>query len=112
MEVEVVKLILICLGTGALSLLFQKCMEEGMIFRRYYLLLTSCWIKWYRRKDRWKRNLLKPIGLCIYCYSTWLAIFSFLYYYGVKLEVFLFIGMNYILIEFLLYLKRKYIPLQ
>src|SRR5690554_6698596 len=54
--------------TAMLSLFIQACMEPKMILRRYYVLLNYLWIK---KKSRW---LLKPLGLCIYCFSSWVWI--------------------------------------
>jgi len=70
-----------------------------MIFRRYFLFLTLLWIKWWRKKDRGKRFFLKPLGLCIYCYSTWIAIIFYLLFIGINPHIFLFLGLNYLYIE-------------
>jgi len=84
---------------AALSLFIQKCMESGMIFRRYYLYLIHIYVQNWRKKDRYKRFLLKPIGLCIYCYSTWIAIFTYVIKFGFSYDILLFIGMNYLFIQ-------------
>ena len=94
---DVVLLMILCFGTSCLSLFIQKCMEPGMILRRYYLWLTYHWIKNWRKRDRWKRYFLKPLGLCIWCSGTWIGIFFFSLYCGFRLEIFLFIGVQYIM---------------
>lgn len=94
-----VVLLLLSLMTASLSLFFQECMEPGMIFRRYYLWLTYHWIKNWRKKDRWKRWLLKPLGMCVYCNGTWIAIQFYLYNFGPGVNILLFIGLNYLWIK-------------
>lgn len=91
--------ILYIIGVSSLSLFIWKTFESGMIFRKVYLFFIFLWIKNWRKKDRWKRILIKPF-ICIYCYSTWLSIFTFLYYFGPKIEILFFIGINYLLISF------------
>jgi hypothetical protein len=77
-----------------------------MILKRYYLWLVYHWIKWWRKKDRWKRYILEPMGMCVYCNSTWICIpFFFIFVSHNILLLPLFIGMNYIWIEIL----KKYI---
>ena len=65
------------------SLFIAKCFEPNMIFRRYYLLLNYVWVKNWRKKDRWKRFILKPIGLCVYCLGVWVALFVSLVVYKI-----------------------------
>jgi len=93
---EVVMFLINSLMIAGLGKLFQECMEENMIFRRYFLLLTYLWIKNWRKKDRWKRKLLSPLGLCVYCHSVWLGIIYYLYRFGFNVEIVLFLGMIYI----------------
>jgi hypothetical protein len=74
------------LATAGLAMFLQECMEREMILRRYYLLLIYHWRNNWRKKDRWKRAILKPLGLCVYCNSVYLgSIFLFsltnLYFY-------------------------------
>jgi len=89
--------------TAGLSLFIKKCFESGMIFRRWYLYLTYWWIKWHKKKDRRKRPILKVLGLCIYCFSTWVAIFFCSVFISINpLIIFLFIGVNYIWLEILM----------
>ncbi len=94
-------LVLLCLMIASLGLLFQECMEPGMIFRRYYLWLTYHWIRNWRKKDRWKRWLLKPLGMCVYCNTVWVAIFYYLYRFGFNVEILLFLGLVYTWIKIL-----------
>ena len=99
---EIINIFIYSFLSACLSLFINKCFQKDMIFRRYFLLLTYYWIKWHKRKDRWKRKVLKPIGLCIYCYSTWVSIFVFFTISTNPILLFLFIGLNYIWVEILL----------
>jgi amino acid transporter len=91
-----VVLLLICLMTASLGLFLEECMNPNMILRRYYLWLTYHWIKNWRKKDRWRRWLLKPLGLCVYCFSSWITIFFYLYNFDLDLNIFFALGMNYL----------------
>lgn len=100
---KVAMLGILCLLTASLTMCIWKFMTRGMIFRRYYLLLIYYWIKWHKKKNRWKRKWLKPIGLCYYCYGTWINIVSFVIFIGLgSIDMILFsIALNYIFIELL-----------
>ena len=43
---------------------------------------TYYWIKNWRKKDRWKRQILKPLGLCCYCLNTWLSILLWFFFFN------------------------------
>jgi len=102
MEV-VVAVFIFSLLTAGLSLFIQKCFLPDMILRRYYLFLIYHWIKWHKKKDRWKRPFLKVFGMCVYCYGTWLSMpFFFLFVSSNIFLLPLFIGMNYIWIELIM----------
>ncbi len=96
----VVVMLGISLMTAGLTLFIQKCFEPEMIFRKWFLLLTWYWIKWWRKKDKWKRPILKPLGLCVYCQMPYIsAVVYFLFIsYNIPM-LFLFIGMCYIWLE-------------
>lgn len=93
--------LLYSLMVASLGLFFQECLEPGMIFRRYYLWLTYHWIHNRHRKKRWKRWLLKPLGMCVYCHTTWLAIFYYLFKFGPEVELLLFLGLVYVWLKLL-----------
>jgi len=96
-------IIFISLLTAGFVLFIQKCFQKDMIFRRWYLLLVYLWMKWWRKKDRWKRKFLKPLGLCVYCMSPWVCTpFYFIFVSNNIFLLLLFIGMNYIWLELLL----------
>jgi hypothetical protein len=101
-------LMVFSLLTASLSMFILKCQEPGMILRRYFLWLQLIWITSWRKKDRWKRFLLKPIGYCHFCYGSWLFIIIFLIIgknvfpinsFILALFGILGIGLNYLFIE-------------
>lgn len=100
MELQI-KILLYCLAIAGLGLFFQECMKPNMIFRRYYLWLLHHWIKNWRKKDRWRRWLLKPLGICVYCNTAYITIFFYLYKFGPDLEIFLALGISYLWLKLL-----------
>ena len=56
----------------------------------------AVYMKSWRRKDRWKRYIVKPLGLCHYCYGTWIAIFTYISFVGLDIAIFIIFGVNYI----------------
>lgn len=93
------KIVILGSLTASLTMFIDHCMEKEMIFRRWYLFLTYHWIRTYRQKDRWKRKFLKPLGLCHYCFGTWIAIFTYLFIVGFDIAIFLLIASNYFFIR-------------
>ena len=82
---DVVLLILYSLMAMSLSVFLQECFQKGMILRRYYVYLNYLFInnrrlKWQKRKKVrnakrcFIRNIVKPMGLCVYCQNVWLTI--------------------------------------
>lgn len=65
---------LLGVASALFSLTLQKWLEPGMILGKYGILLNLLWIKWRKKPNRWKRHILKPLGLCIYCFSEWVFI--------------------------------------
>ena len=53
-------------------------------------------MKNWRKKDRWKRTMLKPLGLCIYCMLPYISLPFFLIFITNIYFYPLFIGMSYI----------------
>jgi len=92
-------LLLILIGVPALSLFIKKTYGPDMIFRRIYLYFIYWWIKTWRKKDRYKRYIIKPF-ICVYCYNTWLSIFSFFLFLDMNILFLpIFIGLSYIILE-------------
>ena len=128
-------LMVICLLTASMSQFLDKCFQKGMIFRKYYNLIcywlwlpkktNKAYIKWIARYSvRQKQNisvfyrpiftinkyqwLFKVLGGCIYCFSTWIYIITFLiigkivfpYNFFILAVIGVFgIGLNYFFIE-------------
>lgn len=98
--VDAVAVFIICLMIAGFILFLEMCMSPGMILRRYRLFLLRLWMLNWRRKDRYKRIILKPLGLCIYCYSTWVSIISyFILYEHFSYDILLHIGLIYIFVS-------------
>jgi len=97
---EVVVLIMAIYLAYYTTLGFGVLMSEGMILRRYYAFLIYHWIIWRKKKDHWKRKLLKPLGLCLTCSSGWITIIVslfFMIYFKTVLTLFsVFIVIYYI----------------
>ena len=96
---SLLKIVMLGSLTASLTMFIDHCMEKEMIFRRWYLFLTYHWIRTWRKKDRWKRYILKPLGLCHYCFGTWIAIFAYLFIVGFDVAIFLLIASNYFFIR-------------
>lgn len=58
-----------------------------MIFNGYYN-----WLSKLSQKSKFWMHITKPLGMCEYCNSTWIAIGVFIYFFGLSLTIFLFIG--------------------
>lgn len=101
------KVLSLGLLTAMMTKFIEYCLSEGMIFWRWTLLLTYLWINSWRKKDRWKRKYLKVLGLCHYCYGTWVAMFFYLAVIGFDIYIFLFLGVNYFWIKGIEQLQTK-----
>ena len=90
------RIVILSLLTVGLIKFIELCLSEQMIFWRWTVYLNYLWIKWWRKKDRWKRAFLKPLGLCQYCYGTWVAIFTYITMVGLNVAIFVFIGSTFL----------------
>ena len=90
-------LIIIGILSVTLSLFVRKALEKGMIFHWYYKILDKL-------DDRgvWYKEILKPLGLCVYCYSTWLYIILHLFFLRVDVFLLCGIGINYVILELIM----------
>lgn len=101
-DVKAVILIgLLSLGTAGMSLFVQECMKEGMILNWYGKLINYLW-----DSTKFPKWLLKPLGMCIYCFSSWvwigLFVVNMLPIQWVRLEfigLFIGLGFNFIWIK-------------
>ena len=106
-------IILFSLSTAALGHFFQYCQEPREVFAKWGLWLTWAWlmstrtqygfgIKAHYRPRKWWAHLLKPLGLCVYCNSTWINIALFLLLMRQNaLLLPLSIGLNYVWVKLL-----------
>lgn len=92
MLLSLLRTVILGLLTVGLVKLIELCLSEDMIFWKWTVLLNYLWIKNWRKKDRWKRYFLKPLGLCHYCYGTWVAIFVYTFIVGIDIAIFVFLG--------------------
>lgn len=108
MMIELLILLFIMpIATVGISLLYQKCMEEEMIFEKWFNILSDYY---ENHKGSWKSKLVLPLGICIYCYSTWIGIVSSIVLYNIfnitiiqaPLVVLLYIGVQYIYLELII----------
>lgn len=93
METECVRLI-ICLGSAGLSLFLQMTMSKGMIARKYYSWLYIHYVR--KCKTSPFKALLKPLGLCIYCYSVHIFLACYLSVVGFDMLLPIHLGLFYI----------------
>lgn len=93
------KVFIISLLAATFSKFLEMTFQSGMIFRRYYLFLNLMWIKY--RKKRKLRSLLKPMGLCIYCYSVWIYFFMYFICFYIDIFIIFGLGINFVVLYFL-----------
>lgn len=113
------EIIEVAIYATTLSLFIEKLFDDEMLLRRYYLLLNYLWVLWKgKNKGRGrlasvvravKRQLLKPLGLCIYCYGTWVYIMLYVIINGIDLGVIVGLGINYLLLEVLINIKERWL---
>lgn len=69
-------LFLLPIATAGLSHFLVMTFEKGMIFRKYYALITY-WL-WFKPRQKqpnqpakWYSWFYKPLGGCLWCFSVW-----------------------------------------
>jgi hypothetical protein len=103
---DFLKILCLSLCTASLGVFFQECLEPGMIFGKYGIWLQAMHRRNWRRKDRWVRYWLKPLGNCVFCNSTWINIGFFLLLMTENAVLLpLSIGLNYLFVK----MMAKYI---
>jgi len=103
MSNTLLNLIGLSLFTAGFALFLQMCYLPGHVFHRWYLLLQTVYIRSWGRKDRWKRHLTKPLGLCPYCQTVWFHSFFFVVLTDAGLWWWMLsVGVNYLWLELLL----------
>ena len=74
--------------------------DGGMLFSFWGRFLNDTAARWEQSGTAWKVFFLKPLGLCSYCFTTWLSIFGAVFCWQVLGGYFLayfvlFVGWNY-----------------
>lgn len=114
-----IQIILLSMMIASLGHAFQKFLKPGQIFNWWAIWLINmnelakkkrkvliCLGKGnyidVERNQRLPVRLIawlsKPLGLCLYCNSTWISIFVFILTFGLKWELILCIGMTYLFV--------------
>lgn len=93
---------LIGFAVASLGHCFNHFTKPGMVFYWYGDLLERL----YFTSAFWK-YMVKPLGYCVYCNTTWIAILVYFYFFKPFLPVFLFIG----IVWFFVHLINKKLPL-
>jgi hypothetical protein len=91
-------LMVISLMAAGFLWFLQFCFTNTPGFTQYYRALQRI----YNNPARpvWLREVMKPLGLCIYCQSAYFAAGVYLYLFGFELvNMLLFIGATYFFIE-------------
>jgi hypothetical protein len=94
---EVAQLLLYCLMVGSFASFLQEAYKG--ILKRYHLWLVYHWIKNWKKKDRYKRQVLKPLGLCQYCQGTWIHILICPLVFNLDIWCLLSLGGTYLVIK-------------
>lgn len=86
MTVLLLEFILLGLAGGLLGIFYRNCLKpRNMIFNWWYNILEQ-WVlesKYDLHPSKWQKFLgwiAFPLGLCIYCSTTWITIFISLLY--------------------------------
>lgn len=101
MNQDLLTMMLLALCTAALGVFFQECLEPGMIFHQYGKWLHATYRLNWRRKDRWRRHLVQPLGNCVFCNSSWIYIIAHLLVIGWQNAAFILLGLglNYVWVK-------------
>ena len=123
---HMVLLFLIGIAISMLGMAFQAFMRPGQIFNWYAIWLenivnqsltkrivpkrkvTPCGIEYTKdyKPQRWYIILLaklsKPLGLCPYCNSTWIAIIFYVIFFGIGFDLFLLIGIVWFFVKMII----------
>jgi hypothetical protein len=91
---------LISFSTATLGVCFYEFTKPNMIFNFY-----GIWLYNLSQKNKFWDYVSKPLGLCPYCNTTWIALMVFYYYFGLSLPIFLFIGLTWFFVHLILKIK-------
>ena len=118
METEILKLITV-FGAVGITAMIQRGMSGRMLLYRYRLYLLYLKSKWrhkytytIRRGELVKvrdwhysaRQILKPLGLCVYCFGLWIGVLIYASKWGLD-GLIEHIGIYWIILE--LWLRQR-----
>ena len=118
METEILKLITV-IGAVGITAMIERGMSGRMLLYRYRLYLLYLMSKWrhkyiykIRRGELVKvrdwhysaRQILKPFGLCVYCYGFWVGVLIYASKWGTE-GIIEHIGIYWIILD--LWLRSK-----
>jgi hypothetical protein len=98
-------LTLIVLGaiTASVGMFFQMTLRPTMIFNFY-----AKWLLHRSENNKFWEYVANPLGLCVKCNTTWIAIFVWCLSYEFSWMIILFIGITYMWLELFLKLNIKW----
>lgn len=96
--------------SACVSVFFNYTLTEKAIFRRYYLFLI--YLRWRATKcnktmHKWVVYITRPLGLCLYCNCTWVALiiytnkYEHFLNYDYFLNLSLFIGLSFVFTKYI-----------
>lgn len=101
--IETDTFLLYCLAIAGIGELLQLCYLNGMVFRKYYILIK---IAYYKSKYSWVRSLMKPLGVCVYCQTPYINLVLWSLFFPMSQWFILSLGCVYVFLE-LIYLIKK-----
>lgn len=92
-------LLLLSWLSATMSWYLQYLYSWHPIGRRYKRLLR--WTAYKTRRKPWLQSLTKPLGLCVYCQSTWVAILTGIFFLTEYHAIFflMHLGATYFFVE-------------
>ena len=134
-SINIQDMLLLFLFGAAIAMLgmaFQAFMRPGQIFNWYAIWLINCIDKATKKTKKkvlkkscyggsgWETIdveanifykviafLSKPLGLCPYCNTTWIAIIFFIIYFEISFNIFLLIGIVWFFVKLIIMLNSK-----
>ncbi|GHV60778.1 hypothetical protein FACS1894195_0130 [Bacteroidia bacterium] len=80
---EILKLVLIALGSSLIEYFYQFLLEDGMLLSWVSRIL----VKMDNHRFMLVRAFAKPLGLCAFCNIVWIDILSMLYWNPINLDL-------------------------
>ena len=101
--INLITMIVLGAVTASVGMFFQMTLRSGMIFNFY-----AKWLMKLSDKSKFWDYVSNPLGLCIKCNTTWIAIFVWLLSFEFSWMIILFIGITYMFTELFLKLNIKW----